>query len=382
MIPRFSPNYDQRDLRLCLQKAPGGATQALERAFCERTGHPEAIAFRYGRSALYHLLKALGHQGKKVILPAYTCVVVAHAVVRSGNIPVFLDCAQGRCQPHPMDYLRAIDAETVMIVPTHLYGVAEETRDLYQQVKEAHPGVFVLQDCAHSFFAETLDTAPVHRHADGCLYGMNISKLVNSVRGGMLTLRDMELAHKVSHGRQPQGTGMQRLVSELSARFYVVAAAFAFTPAIYELTYFLQKKTSWLNRETQYYSDHTIELPEDFDVAMSDFEATIGLHSLEKFSERVARRQEIASFYVSLLSHDADSASLPFDPEVGGYTWSHFPYWWMLGPVIVLCSAPRQNFAAKWESSSTMRYPLYRAMASRRIILCHPTWYSACLTCP
>ena len=91
MIPRFSPNYSVPDLFQCFRPSRENANALLEAEFILRTGHNQAILFRYGRSGIYFLLKALGAQGKKVILPAYTCVVVAHAVQLSGNIPVFLD---------------------------------------------------------------------------------------------------------------------------------------------------------------------------------------------------------------------------------------------------------------------------------------------------
>ena len=55
-------------------------------AWAERTGGTID-----GRTALKALLQALDLQDAEVIAPSYTCVVVQHATLLSGNVPVFVD---------------------------------------------------------------------------------------------------------------------------------------------------------------------------------------------------------------------------------------------------------------------------------------------------
>jgi len=284
MIPRFSPDYRLMDLVRCFLPAPRDAVAQLERAFAERSGHAEGIAFRYGRSGLYFLLKALGAKNKKVVMPAYTCVVVAHAVTLSGNTPVFLDNRPGGLQPDPQSYLEAIDADTVMVIPTHLFGIAEETEALCRQIRARHPGVFVLQDCAHSFFARDTAGVTVAQHGDGALYGMNISKLVNAVYGGMLTLRDSILASRI---RNMLVSGVPS--PAFSQRAYAFAAGAAFTPLGYEGVYWLTHHTSWLDSEIKYFDEGKVDLPEDFALPLSVFSAQIGLRSWADSNRACAR---------------------------------------------------------------------------------------------
>src|SRR5258708_9409551 len=90
MIPRFKPALGAAELLAAL--APGGASvEAFERKFACVFDAREAIAYSYGRSALWSFFKALGIERAEVILPAYGCVVVAHAVVLSGNSCRFVD---------------------------------------------------------------------------------------------------------------------------------------------------------------------------------------------------------------------------------------------------------------------------------------------------
>lgn len=84
MIPRFKPAIGMRDLAAAFRREPA-AVARFEREFAQRFGCSDAIGFNYGRGALFALCKVLGLEGVEVIVPAYTCSVVAHAVVVSGN---------------------------------------------------------------------------------------------------------------------------------------------------------------------------------------------------------------------------------------------------------------------------------------------------------
>jgi perosamine synthetase len=341
MIPRFSPNYDLKALAQCVLPALPDAVNQLEKAFCKRTGHEYAIAFKYGRSGLYTLLQALGAKKKRVIMPSYTCVVVAHAVVLSGNTPYFLDNAPNHFQPEPNAYLEAVEkleaeqpGQVAMVIPTHIFGIAEHTQPLYKHIKQAYPHVFVLQDCAHSYFAEDATGSCVTTWGDGALFGMNISKLVNSVRGGMLTLQDPTLAKTVQEF-QAQASELPRLskhstwLNTLKARLYAFCAGLAFTPIGYEVVYWLIHHTRLLSSQTDYFQPETIDLPTDFRSPMLPFEASIGLSSLEQYNVRITQRRQLAAQYVEMLSTIKKTLpnpeSLCFPEFQPGNTWSHFP---------------------------------------------------------
>lgn len=321
MTPRFSPNYGMAELFAALMPSSSNERTLLEEEFAVYTEQSDAISFRYGRSGLYFLLQALGAKNRKVIMPAYTCVVVANAVVRSGNIPVFLDSAPNRFQPSTEDYLRAIDDQTALIMPTHLFGMAEETKSLVESVRLHHPHVFVLQDCAHSMVCHDSTGAAVTKFGDGALFGLNISKLVNSVKGGMLTLQSSELAEEVR--RLAQSEPGTNFTSSFSQRTYVAAATAAFTPIGYELVSFLQRNTNLLAAHTDYYDPASIDLPHDYALPLDSFSAKIGRMSLRKLDERIYIRRETAKFYHEELVKRG--AQVELQPWSDGFTWSHFP---------------------------------------------------------
>lgn len=321
MIPRISPNYGWCEVLNCFLPAASNSISLLENLIATEAKHKYGVSFRYGRMGLYYLLKAMGAQNKKVILPSYTCVVMGHAIVLSGNIPIYLDNKRGTFQPSPDEYLEVIDSETVMVIPTHLFGVCQEVEHLYHKIKKDYPHVFVLQDCAHSFFCKTRKGEVVTRYGDGALFGMNISKLINSRQGGMLTLNDQELAGKVRTLATNQGKEIP-LLSSLGARIYVLLASFAFSRLIFKSVHLILSHTNLLKSHTDYYDPSKIDLPSNCAIPLTPFEAKIGIQSFEKFPKRIQERKRIAEFYCQSLSSIPEISLPTYSP---GNTWSHFP---------------------------------------------------------
>ena len=121
-------------------------------------------------------------------MPAYTCSVVAHAVVASGNRPRFVDIA---LPDYNMDLdcvEAALSERTGAVIATHLFGYPLDVSRLQEIVSaaEARFGtrIAIIQDCAHSFEAR-FDGRSVSRAGDVAFYGLNISKIMTSIFGGM-----------------------------------------------------------------------------------------------------------------------------------------------------------------------------------------------------
>ena len=92
MIPKLKPDLSWREISTLFKCNQEEDVTNFERAFAKLMDQRHGIFFPYGRTAQFVLLKALGIHGKEVICPAYTCVVVPHAIVTGGNEPVFVDC--------------------------------------------------------------------------------------------------------------------------------------------------------------------------------------------------------------------------------------------------------------------------------------------------
>lgn len=323
MIPRFKPWLDHREL-LALFRCSRGAVERFEGEFASEFQAKEAVAFPYGRSALWAFLQAVGVTDAEVVMPAYTCSVVAHAITLSGNRPCFVDI-------RPDDYNMDLDLledvinhETRAIVATHLFGYPLDLDRLEQIVSNAEVRyghkIWLIQDCAHSFGA-SWNGRLVGTAGDAALYGLNISKMMTSIFGGMLTFNDKSLSAKVrawrdAHFRRPTWR------KALKRCLYLLATYIAFNEKVYGLTWWLQERTPLLNRFTKaYHLDDVVHFPPDYLDQMLDIEAAIGLVQLAKYPEIIARRRASADSYSTLLPA-MENWVMP--PRIDGATYSHY----------------------------------------------------------
>lgn len=324
MVPRFKPVIGTAELLATVGNSPDAVAQ-FEQTFAAQFGASEGAAFAYGRTAIYALCKALGLDGAEVIMPAYTCSVVAHAVALSGNVCRFVDVTLTDYNMNLDQVEAAINERTAMVVATHLYGFPVDLDRLDGIVRSAERKfgrrIIVVQDCAHSFGARwrgrLVSSAP-----DVAVYGLNISKVMTSIFGGMLTTSNAELAKSI---RQWRTSNLRPAppVKPTLRRLYLWAAAVGFTGPVYALVRWLQDETTLLDRLTKsYHLDDEVVLPPDFLDRMLDVEARVGLAQLRRYPEMERARQDHARFYLKSL---VAPPGWVLPPWVEGATYSHFP---------------------------------------------------------
>ena len=153
LIPRLKPRYSYREL-LAAFNIFGSTVNDFEAAFAIQFECEYAHMFAYGRSGLKALLEVWGLEDVEVICPAYTCVVVPHAIVLSKNKPVFVDCESGGCNMS-LSGIRELLCKDSVVVATHLFGYPMDLDSLEKIIEEAEKlynhKIYVIQDCAHSY---------------------------------------------------------------------------------------------------------------------------------------------------------------------------------------------------------------------------------------
>jgi len=323
MIPRFKPWLGWAEF-VVLFRRNKGSVERFEQEFAKQFEVVDAVAFPYGRSAQWAFFRAIGVENAEVIMPAYTCSVVAHAVTLSGNRPRFIDI---KLDDYNMDLdliPPAINEHTRAIIATHTFGYPQDLDRLESIVKEAEERyghkIWLIQDCAHAFGA-SWNGRLIGTSGDVALYALNISKMMTAIFGGMLTFQDKELAQKVrawrdSHFKKPG------LLKALKRCLYLLAVYAAFNEKIYGLTWWLQERTPLLNRFTKsYHLDDKIHFPPDYLDNMLDVEAAVGLVQLKRYPEIIARRRANAAWYGEHLDR---REGWVFPPLVEGATYSHY----------------------------------------------------------
>jgi dTDP-4-amino-4,6-dideoxygalactose transaminase len=324
MIPRLKPYLGKEEFS-ALFHSHSGSVQNFEENFARKFGVKHALSFPYGRSALWAFFKTMQIRGEEIVQPAYTCSVVAHATVLSDNNPVFVDSS---LTDYNMDYdllAEAITARTRVVIPTHIFGYPMDVERVDKIVRDAEKRfgqrIYVIQDCAHSFEAQSNGISVV-KAGDGALFGLGISKQITSIFGGMFTTDDDEIAERLRSWRE-RNFKPADWVRCLQRALYLLAIYPAFNETFYGLVYWLQEKTPIPNRLTKaYHLDEKIHFPPDFQIQMSSVEASVGLAQLNKYAEIQKTRRAIAERYFEELT-PPESWIMP--PKVEGATYSHYP---------------------------------------------------------
>lgn len=323
MIPRFKPMLGKEEL-CAIFSTSNNAVEKFEKDFATKFGTKYGLSFSYGRSALWSFFNALNVKDAEVILPAYTCSVVAHAIVLSGNIPRFVDI---NLSDYNMDLdlvERSINEKTQAVVATHLFGYPLNVDSLNEIVKHAEQRfghkIWIIQDCAHSFGARYQGKL-VCNMGDAAIFGLNISKTITSIFGGILLCSDEGIYNRIKSWRD-NNCGQPRCSKSVYHGIYLGLIYLAFNKRVYRLVNWLQEMTPLLNRLTKaYHLDEKIHFPPDFNDRLSELRAKVGLVQLKKYDCIIEQRVKNAKFLDEYLPK-GDDWVLP--PIKAGATYSHY----------------------------------------------------------
>jgi perosamine synthetase len=166
-----------------------------------------AIACCNGTQALYLGLKILGiGEGDEVIVPDFTFIASANAVVWTGAKPIFVDVDSKTFNIDPEKIEKAITKNTKAILPVHIYGLSADMEKIMEIAKKHN--LFVIEDAAQGI-GVSFNKKPVGGFGDvGCL-SFYADKTITTGEGGMVLTNSDELAKKciilLNQGRIKRG---------------------------------------------------------------------------------------------------------------------------------------------------------------------------------
>jgi perosamine synthetase len=171
----------------------GPQVAAFERAFAERHSSGRALATTSCTTALQLGLAAAGiGPGDEVIVPAFTWVASANAVVYCGASPVFVDVDPVTYNLDPTKLRDVVTPRTRAVMPVHLFGLCADVDAVRAELPD---GVFVLEDAACAAGA-TARGRSAGALGDAAAFSFHPRKIITTGEGGMLTTDDDELADR------------------------------------------------------------------------------------------------------------------------------------------------------------------------------------------
>ena len=294
MIPVNEPRLGKREEELLLDcvrsgwiSSAGKYIEEFENGWAAYCGRRYGIAVSNGTAALQVAVACLGLQpGDQVIMPGFTIISCALAVIYNGGVPVLVDSdARTWC----MDVKRVrekITPRTHAIMPVHIYGHPVDMDPLLNLAKEHN--LAVIEDAAEAHGAEYLsgrNSQPGWRRCgsfgDVSCFSFYANKLVSTGEGGMVLTDNLALAERAR--------SLRNLCFQPNRRFYHEELGFNFR--------------------------------------LTNIQAALGVAQLERMEQIVARKRSLGQTYNAMLG-DIDGLQLPVEEP-----WAKNVYW-MYGVVI------------------------------------------------
>ena len=295
MIPVNEPLIGERELEYvteCIRtgwiSSAGRFIEEFEEKWAHYCGMQHGIAVSNGTTALQVAIGCLDLKpGDEVIMPTFTIISCALAIVDNGGIPVLVDSDPSTWCMDVSQVEARITERTRAIMPVHIYGHPVDMDPLLTLAKKYN--LVIVEDAAEVHGAEYLSgrTAPnpIWKRCGGIgqisAFSFYANKLITTGEGGMVLTSDPASAEKAR--------SLRNLCFRPERRFY-----------------------------------HT-EL--GYNYRMTNLQAALGLAQLERFDQIVAKKRWMGNAYTEQLK-DIPSLQLPVEKP-----WARQVYW-MYGLVL------------------------------------------------
>lgn len=181
----------------------GNEAHEFEKEFAAKTGAKHALAVNSNTSGMIMAMEACGVKaGKAVITTPYTFVSTAASARHLDADVYFADIEKDNYSIDPESIEKILGSEkgknVVAIVPVHIAGNVCNMKRIMEIAKKH--GVYVIEDCAHSFPSPT-DLGFAGTIGDVGVFSFYATKTMTTGEGGMVTTNNDVLAKRMSQMR-------------------------------------------------------------------------------------------------------------------------------------------------------------------------------------
>lgn len=172
----------------------------FEREACAYLGVRYGLMVNSGTNALICALVGLGiGPGDEVIVPGYTYIATAAAVVAVGAVPVIAEIDES-LGLDPEDVLKKLTPSTRCLLPVHMQGVPARLNDL-KQIADEHD-LFMVEDCCQSigarYFGKVTGTV-----GNAGAWSFNYFKVITCGEGGFVFTDDYVAYERICFNADP-----------------------------------------------------------------------------------------------------------------------------------------------------------------------------------
>ena len=201
MIPVCEPSLIGRELKYvkrCIKtnwiSSSGEYINLFEKKFAEFCNTKYAVSCNNGTTAIHLALESLGiGPGDEVIIPDFTMIATANAVIYTGAKPVLVDSEKKTWNIDSSKIEEKITKRTKAIIPMHTYG---HPVDMDPIIELAHKyNLYIVEDAAEAHGAEYKGKKIGSLSNIGC-FSFYANKIITTGEGGMIVTDDEKLAER------------------------------------------------------------------------------------------------------------------------------------------------------------------------------------------
>jgi perosamine synthetase len=338
MIPVNEPVIGAKELEYvneCLRSgwisSVGRFVEEFEEKWAAYCGMKYGIAMSNGTTALHAAVRCIGiRPGDKVIMPTFTIISCAHAIISSGGIPILVDTDPGSWCMDVAQVKEKVewemekeDGRIKAIMPVHIYGHPVDMDPILELAQRYN--LEIIEDAAEVHGAEYLtgrDTGnPEWKRCGGLgnisTFSFYANKLITTGEGGMVLTNNQDYAEKAR--------SLRNLCFRPDRRFY-----------------------------------HT-EM--GYNYRLTNIQAAIGLAQLERMQDIIRKKRWMGQAYTGQL-RGVPGLQLPVEQP-----WARQVYW-MYGLVIDESTGfDAEEFARKLKEKGVDTRPFFLGMHEQPVLL-------------
>jgi len=280
-VPFYVPWITKEDKKAVLEilnsrwLTGGLKAREFEKLFADSIGVKHAVSVNSGTAALHLAIQTLDLKaGDEVIVPVFTYVATANAVLYNGAKPIFADIDSKTFNVSAESVLERITSKTKAITVVHYAGQSVDMEEILD-VAEDHK-LHVIEDCAHSLGSEYRGRKTGSIGIVGS-FSFYPTKMITTLEGGMLTTNEDWIERKARLLREH---GMTR---------------------------------SALDREKT--ADWHYDVNEmGYNYRLNEVQAALGVSQLKRVEDGIKKRVEVARYYTRKLRR-TNGAITPYEAK-------------------------------------------------------------------
>ena len=172
----------------------GPNVEKFEKKFSKYVERKYSIAVSNGTAALEIAIKALDiKKGDEVLIPNFTIISNALAVIKQHAKPVLIDCSADNWNIKVEDIEKKINKKTKAIIVTHIYSFANDMDKIMKICRKKN--IFVIEDAAEVLGLK-YNNKKCGSFGDISTFSFYANKQITTGEGGMISVNSQKLYNK------------------------------------------------------------------------------------------------------------------------------------------------------------------------------------------